>query len=162
MAWKGQDPMKVRAVDRAVDILLEFIDRPKMSAVEIQKRLKLPKPTVYRLLAGLQERGLVYSDGDPRQYRLGTSVLMLSRAWSRSFDLAAESEPRLIALSERTGETAALFLRHGAQERILVRHVRSPSPLNYSLDVGAVSPLIVGAAGKAILAFLPEQEAKAI
>ncbi|MFX4914304.1 helix-turn-helix domain-containing protein, partial [Acinetobacter baumannii] len=81
-----------------------------MNALELQERLDLPKPTVYRLLAGLVPRGLIYSYGDPRQYRLGVNALKLAHAWSQSFEIGSESEPVLNALSSRTGETAALFL----------------------------------------------------
>lgn len=133
-----------------------------MNALELQERLDLPKPTVYRLLAGLVHRGLIYSYGDPRQYRLGVNALKLAHAWSQSFEIGSESEPVLNALSSRTGETAALFLRQGTQDRMLVRSVRSPQALSYSLEVGNVSPLTIGASGKCILAFLPEPEVTSI
>lgn len=156
------DKKVVRSVDRAVDILLEFIECPKMNAMELQQRLQLPKPTVYRLLSGLERRGLIYSFGAPRQYRLGVNALKLARAWSQAFDIGSESEGTLKALSFKSGETAALFLRQGAQERILIRCVRSPQALSYSLELGNVSPLTIGASGKCILAFLPEAEVTAI
>ena len=38
----------------------------------------------------------------------------------------------------------------------------SPHPVRYALDMGSTLPLYLGAAGKAMMAFLPESEAEAL
>lgn len=148
----------VRSVDRAVDIVLAFIDSPVLGIGELQQRLDLPRATLYRMLAALEQKGLITSFGERRQYRLGQKVLELSRSWHRSFNLVEISEPILEHLREACDETVMLFVPNSSQERILVLECRSSQPLSYSRPTGYVAPLIRGAAGKVILAFLPDAQ----
>lgn len=143
----------VRSVDRAVDIVLAFIDSPVMGIGELQQRLELPRPTLYRMLSALEQKGLVSWFGDPRRYRLGHKVLELSRSWQRSFNLVEISQPVLERLWQACDETVMLFVPHPPHGRMLVHEIRSSKPLNYTRPVGYVAPLTIGAAGKVMLAF---------
>ena len=50
----------MRAVDRAIAILQCFTaDKPALSVLEIQRRVGLSRPTLYRLLQTLAATGLV-------------------------------------------------------------------------------------------------------
>ena len=49
----------VRSVDRAVDIVLAFVDNPVVGVAELQQRLELPRPTLYRMLSAFEQKGLV-------------------------------------------------------------------------------------------------------
>ena len=61
----------VRAVDRAIAILQCFTpDQPAMSVIEIQKRVGLSRPTLYRLLQTLAQRDLIQAEGEPQRFRL--------------------------------------------------------------------------------------------
>ena len=143
----------VRSVDRAVDIVLAFVDTPVMGVAELQQRLELPRPTLYRMLSALEQKGLLSWFGEPRRYRLGHKVLELAGSWQRSFDLVEISIPALQRLWEACDETVMLFVPHPPDGRILVHEIRSSKPLNYSRPVGYVAPLVHGAAGKVMLAF---------
>lgn len=143
----------VRSVDRAVDIVLAFIDSPVMGIGELQQRLELPRPTLYRMLSALEQKGLVSWFGDPRRYRLGHKVLELSGSWQRSFNLVEISQPVLDRLWQAADETVMLFVPQPPHGRMLVHEIRSSKPLSYSRPVGYVAPLTIGAAGKVMLAF---------
>jgi len=53
----------VQAVKRAIAILKTFSsDEPELGVSEISRRLRLPKSTVSRLLATLEEEGLIAQD----------------------------------------------------------------------------------------------------
>lgn len=147
-----------RSIDRATDILLEFIEHPTMNATDLHQNLRIPKPTLYRMLSGLEEKGLIHSFGDPRQYRLGPQILKLSEAWSNSIDLGVVSEPILASLNARTNETIVLFVPYGMNQRIAARQFRSSQALSYHLPPGDISPFTIGAAGKVMLAFFPEKK----
>lgn len=151
-----------RSVNRALDILLEFVDQPVQSAADLQQKLVLPRPTLYRMLASLEERGLIHSFGDPRQYCLGAQIAKLSQAWSESFELGMRSQPVLATLTAATNETATLFMPYDTERRILVRQVSSMQPLSYALRQGDTMPYTTGAAGKAILAYLPAERREAL
>lgn len=146
--------MAVRSVDRAIDVLMQFIECPVMSVVEIQRRIDLPRPTLYRMLAALEAKGLVSSWGDPRRYRLGHQVLELASAWKKSFDLSEISDEHLARLHEETDESVILSVPQNDLSRIVVSEFKSTQPLNYSRSTGYSTSLVHGAGGKVILAFL--------
>ena len=152
----------VRSVDRAVDIVLAFIESPVMGVAELQQRLDLPRPTLYRLLTALEQKGLVSWFGEPRRYRLGQKVLELGRSWQRSFNLVEISLPALERLWEACDETVMLFVPNPPHGRMLVHEIRSSKPLYYSRPVGYIAPLTNGAAGKVMLAFGPDEHVRRV
>lgn len=150
----------VRSVDRATDIILAFIETPVMGIAELQQRLDLPRPTLYRMLAALEQKGMVSWFGDPRRYRLGQKVLELAKSWQRSFNLIEISQPALERLSQTCDETVMLFVPNPPHGRMLVHEIRSSKPLYYSRPIGYVAPLTRGAAGKVMLAFASDEEVR--
>ena len=126
----------VRSVDRAVDIVLAFVDTPVMGVAELQQRLELPRPTLYRMLSALEQKGLLSWFGEPRRYRLGHKVLELAGSWQRSFDLVEISIPALQRLWEACDETVMLFVPHPPDGRILVllRMVGLAFPAAHAVD----------------------------
>jgi DNA-binding IclR family transcriptional regulator len=109
----------VRAVDRALDILMAFRagDR-QLSAGELLKRVDLSRPTLYRLLRTLELQRFHRVVGDPQRFELGPSVAHLAHVWSSSLDIATLSQPMLRRLWDQTGETVALLVHHGNSESV--------------------------------------------
>ena len=98
----------VRAVDRAIAILQCFTaDKPALSVLEIQRRVGLSRPTLYRLLQTLAATGLVKAEGDPQRFRLAHGVMELAHVWLAGLDRVDVARPILEQLRESTGETAA-------------------------------------------------------
>lgn len=149
---KGADG--VRAVDRALDILLAFgaSDR-ELTVAELLKRVDLSRPTLYRLLYTLEKSGFLTSNGEPQRFRLGPAVGQLSWAWTSSFDLSQVAQPVLRSLWEATGETVALFIPHGAT-RVCIAELPSPQPLSFKRGVGYSERIVRGASGRALLAWM--------
>ena len=153
-----QDPGGVRAVDRALDILQAF--RPgenRLSATDLLARVDLSRPTLYRLLRTLESRGFVLSSGQPQRFSLGPAVAQLAQAWSSGHDLTEVVRPVMEALWAQTGETVAL-LRHQGQDRVCVAEFPSAQPLSFRRGVGHREQVLLGASGRAILAFVPDPE----
>src|SRR3546814_18973380 len=93
----------VRAVDRALDILLAF--RPGddgLTAAELLKRVDLSRPTLYRLIATLEHNGFLVSSGEPQQFRLGSQVARLAHVWTTSHKIADPAYPSLQLLWDST------------------------------------------------------------
>src|SRR3978361_1097808 len=100
----------VRAVDRAIAILQCFTpDQPALSVIDIQKRVALSRPTLYRLLQTLAQRDLILAEGDPQRFRLSHGVMALSHVWLKGLDVVALARSIVEGLRDLTGETAALF-----------------------------------------------------
>ena len=144
----------VRAVDRAIAILQCFsADKPALSVLEIQRRVGLSRPTLYRLLQTLAATGLVKAEGDPQRFRLAHGVMQLAHVWLAGLNEVDAARPILEKLRESTGETAALFVLR-EQKRICVLELESHHALTIVRGIGDAGDITVGATGKAILAYL--------
>jgi len=154
--------MEVRSVERAIDILQSLGEaRGPMSVGELQKVTGLSRPTLYRILQTLQKRDLILGAGEPLKFQLHYGVFRLGSAWSQSVDITAFGRPLLEELRDALGETAALFVPVAPDRRICVLESVSNQTLTFSLGVGDIQSLTVGAAGKVLLAFLPDDEVEA-
>ncbi|WP_063709601.1 IclR family transcriptional regulator [Cupriavidus basilensis] len=145
----------VRSVERALDILLSFIETPSMGISKIEAAVPLSRPTLYRLLNTLEKKGLLRSFGDPRTYQLTHRAVDLANAFLSATDFVRVTQPFLEELWETSSETVSLFVFQGDNRRECVQELRSKNPLSYAPGI-SVRPLHVGAPGKAILAFLQE------
>jgi DNA-binding IclR family transcriptional regulator len=144
----------VRAVDRALDILLAFKEVDgTLSVAELLDRLDLRRPTLYRLLHTLAQKGFVVSSGDPLKFRLGPSVAQLAHSWNASTRLSETAEPAMRRVWEVTGETVALFVPEGVM-RTCVAEIPSQEALSFKRGVGYQERLVLGASGLPILAHM--------
>lgn len=147
---------KVGVLDKAMAILCVF---PRgdvsFSPREIAARTGLSLPTVYRLVRALEEHGLLEKEGE--RFKLGLALLDLGARMAGGIELRREVLPHLEWLSERTGENAELHIRR-EEARVPVELVRSSQNLRPFVEIGAPLPLHLGAAGKVLLAWLPEEE----
>ena len=86
----------VRAVERAIDILECFLpENPWMSVLEIQRKVPLSRPTLYRLLQTLIAKGLVRAEGDPQRFALDFGIGRLAHSWVAGIDVVALARPIL-------------------------------------------------------------------
>lgn len=144
----------VRAVQRAMDILLAF--RPGddgLTVAELLKRVDLSRPTLYRLLATLEAKGLVSSEGEPQRWRLGPAVAQLAHAWSQGMHYEKIALPMMQRLWENTRETVALHVQEGFS-RVCIAELPSTQPLSFRRGVGYREKLVRGSSGRSILAWL--------
>lgn len=150
-----KSPPGVRAVERALDILLAF--RPQddgLTVSELARRVRLSRPTLYRLLHTLQGKQFLVVAGDPQRFRLGPSTAQLAHVWTAALDLGAVAEPIIRRVWDETGETVALFVPEGAF-RVCIAELPSAHALSFRRGVGYRERLELGASGKAILAHRP-------
>lgn len=153
---------KVRAVERAVDILDAFsAERPVLTLSELAGKVRLNRPTLYRMLSTLIERGLVRAAGEPPRYQLDYGAARFAEVWSRSVDIGQSALPFLEPLLHRFDETVGLYLRRD-NTRFCAVELRSRQPLSYSRGLGHAESLRRGASGIAILAFLPQDQLEAV
>lgn len=144
--------LTVRAVERALDIMLCFTESTELTLTEIASRVELHKSTVHRLLASLEGKGFIMRDAATDKYRLGY------RLWELSANLSQEGDPGIILLPEMErlrdllGETISLYVQDGL-ERIRIQAVQSNHAIRRVAPVGARMPLYVGASSKVLVAF---------
>jgi IclR family transcriptional regulator, acetate operon repressor len=151
----------VGSVDRAIDVLMLFgrSMQPSLGVTEIAHELGMSKSGVHRILSTLRRRRLVTFDPVSRKYALGQASVALSQSYISRLDLQSVASSTLDELMKATHETATLAVRrHG-----FVTHRASSLPdseLRIDVTLGRPAPLHCTAAGKAFLAFLPDDEAE--
>lgn len=146
----------VRAAERALDILLCFVDASQLGMMEIVERTGLNKSTVFRLLATLEGKGFVKRDPQTDKYQLGFRIWELSANLDHSDDPAVLFLPEMERLRDDLDETVSLYIRDG-QERIRIQAVESKQAIRRVAPVGARMPLSVGASSKVLMAYVEEK-----
>src|ERR1700722_17037196 len=153
----ADDTSPVRAVTRAMDVLLSLEDGPQ-SLAKIADATSLTKPTAHRLLATLSRNQLVIQNPLTSDYMLGPGCLGIANAVLTGLGgLGLMSQDILEGLAKASQESVALHVPAGTQ-RVGVAQVPSPQPGRYTADVGAAKPMYTGAMGKILLAFAHEQD----
>lgn len=147
-----EEKRTVRAVERALDVLLCFTGKSEWGLSEIAGQIGLHKSTVHRLLATLEDRGFVIRDDATEKYRLGLRILELSANLSREGDPSVVLLPDMERLRNELDETVSLYVRD-RNERVRIQAVQSGQAIRRVATVGARLPLFVGASSKVLLAF---------
>jgi len=149
----------VPAVEQAALILvcLEKIAASRLTLTEISSNVGIHKSKAYSILNTLRKFGLVEKDDETKTYALGLGLLALSRKVLNNIDLRQVVEPCLERLALRTAATA-LFGVINEESLVVVARKEGAREVGVTIRIGHRFPLTAGAHGKAIVAFLPDQE----
>ncbi len=149
-------------VGKALQVLEEVaaLGRPVRFG-EVLAASDFPKPTLYRLIQTLSSQGMLDHDPETNTYTPGTRLVRLAHSAWRQSSLAQVARPHLEALSALTGETIHLAKLDSAQVLYLDK-CNAEQPVEMYSDAGKVGPAYCTGVGKAMLAFLPEDEAQSL
>jgi DNA-binding IclR family transcriptional regulator len=130
---------------------------------EIAKGVAMNPSTVHRLLGLLEEEGLVRQDDPGGGYGLGTELLRLAWTAAGSHPVRSAALPHMRELAKASGETVTLGLYDPVrQQTCVLAVVESDAPFRYVSNLHEWRDLYTGASGRAVMAFLPEVERRAI
>jgi DNA-binding IclR family transcriptional regulator len=147
-----------QAVRRAMKVLRVFTgSRPELGLSEVARVAGLNKTTVFRLLSAFEGEGFVQRAPEGGAYRLGPELTALGLRALGATDLLFAAQSELRALAEATQETANLDVLVGREVLILEEAVGGRVLKSVS-ELGARFPAHATSTGKALLAFLPEEE----
>jgi DNA-binding IclR family transcriptional regulator len=150
----------IQVIARAAAVLRALKDDPTgLSLGQIADRVGLPRSTVQRIVAALQEERLVISSNQGSGIRLGPELHALARA--ARYNIVERCRPYLVDIMNRTGETVDLSVLRGNQ-MIFLDQVQGNHRLRTISSVGEVFPLTTTANGRACLALLPDADAEAL
>lgn len=154
---------KVPAVDQAARILHHLAGDPRGYATltEISLAVGIYKSKGRAILSTLCDANLVSRNDQDKTYSLGPGVLALSRAFLDHTDLGRVAAPYLEELAVSTGTCAFVAVIRGP-EVFVVASREAPDGIGVSIRVGYHFPLTFGSIGKAIGAFLPDDELETI
>ena len=147
----------VQSVDRALRILGILARSGESGVTDIAAALEVHKSTAFRLVATLEQHGLVEQVEGRGKYRLGVGLLRLAGATSARLDVVQEARPLCKQLAATTGETVNLATLSG-HSALYLDQIAGSSALQPHNWVGQHIPLHATSNGKVLLAWLPEAE----
>ncbi len=153
----------VPAVEEASRVLITLArNNPgKMTLTQIRKEVGIHNSKAFSILNTLQKFGFVQKDSITKTYSLGMGLIFLSQKVLDTLDLREVASPFLSRLSSGTNSTAFLGLISGNYVYVVAKDEGSQA-VAVTFRIGQRFPLFWGTHGKAILAFLPEEERKQI
>ncbi|AKL94153.1 transcriptional regulator KdgR [Clostridium aceticum] len=152
----------VQSVDRALSILEVLSDYEEgVGITEISSKIDLHKSTVHRLLVTLIYKGYVEQNPNTNKYRLTLKLLELGNKLIDKMDILSVAKPYLQQLKEVTNEVVHLVVREGT-EIVYIDKVESDNKIRMHSRIGTRSPMYCTSVGKAIMAYLSEEEVEGI
>jgi DNA-binding IclR family transcriptional regulator len=151
----------IQSVDRAIRVLTALQGTRRMSLSELAARLDLAPSTAHGIVRSLVEHGMVVQERGSSRYQLGPAVLRLGNVYLDTLELRSKAIPWAEDLARRTG----LAVRTGVlliDDVVIIHHEPRPDGSRQMPEVGIVIPVHASALGKAMLAFLPEDEKRVL
>lgn len=155
---EGKDRQFVNALARGLELLRCF--RPgdtELGNAELARRTGMPKPTVSRLTYTLTKLGYLGFSASRGTYRLAPGVLALGYGLLSNLDVRKVARPYMDELSEYAQASVSIAGRDRLS-MVYIESVRSSANVTLRLDIGSRIPLATSAAGRALLAGLPQGE----
>jgi IclR family pca regulon transcriptional regulator len=151
----------IQSVGRALRILELFDEnRPALTTSEIANLTGLNRATAYRFCQTLLNLGYLEDTGHGTR-RPGLKAISLARAALSSRELPELAMSHLRDLQARTGETVNMALLDG-EEVVYVVRLLSDHLLTLRLFIGSRLPAWPTSLGRAILAFMGEEDVERI
>lgn len=150
-------------VQRVIEVIRYMGEHGETTIKDISNSTGLPPSTCHRLLDLLAKEGLVERDEATREYHIGTELFRIAGRVQAHFEIGKHARPHLEKIAAACDETSVLGLRLPADGKmIFAEKVDSQRLLRYQLNLNEQLSLVWGASGKAILAYLPENEIEQI
>jgi len=145
----------VQVIARAAQVLRELAGEPHgLSLLELGRRVGLPRSTAHRIVRALTEEGMVATT-PAGKLRVGPALIGMAVASRR--ELRHEAGPYLDRLAHELRETVNLAVLDGG-EVLFIDQYAPRRYLSIASEIGARFPVYCTAAGKVLLAALPDEE----
>ncbi len=148
----------VKSADRVILILETISTRDNgITHGELSRVTAIPKGSLSPLLSNLVDRDYLIFDASNKRYVLGPALLALSSRYLSTYHLVRIARPIMHELVEQINEDVELAIMKDT-DILFLYGVDSSKPLRHVIAVGDRAPAYAIAAGKAVLAYLPEDE----
>lgn len=156
------DPLFTNSIARAMQVLAAFhhADRP-LSLAEIAQRAGIDRSAAQRIVHTLRSLGYIRRDDDDRGYLPGIRILDHTLDALRLNPLIQRATPVLLELRRNVRERVDLSLFDGLRV-VYAARMQSKRETFYATLVGHSVPTFCSSGGWAIMACLPENEARDI
>lgn len=153
---------QVPAATRTLRVLRFLASQPDPVPLDrILRECDLPRSTAYHLLNAMIAEGFVVHVADERRYGLGVAAFEVGSGYSRQAPLQRIARKPLAELVDRVGRSAHVSVLHG-RDVLYVVEERAPGRPPLVTDVGVRLPAHLTASGRALLAWLPPAQVRAL
>jgi IclR family mhp operon transcriptional activator len=144
----------IRSLSRGLDVLMLLNRRDSVSASEFARELEIPRATVYRILATLIDKDLIYQHQSDHRYRITRKVRVLSDGFTDEDHIGHISRPFLKKVTKKLSWPVALSTISGV-DLVVRENTDNLSPLAIeSFSSGYRMPILHTASGICILAYM--------
>jgi IclR family acetate operon transcriptional repressor len=150
--------LMVTSISRA-DLIMELVGESVdgLTQTEINGALSFPKSSLSRMLYSLVELQYLSLTPSNRKYVLGPRLLTLAGRYLSRLDILEIGRAFVNRLTQETAETVTLSITHG-WEMLVIAIENVPDAIIRPPQVGDLLPMYATALGKAVLAFLEDEE----
>ncbi len=139
---------------RGLNILALLNRQSSATVAELEQSLRIPRATVYRILATLVREGFVYQHSSGDGFRISEKVRVLSEGLTDKNHLASLMRPFMEAATEQLRWPVAFCTLSGV-DLVLQDNTDDESPLAADrFRIGYRMPVLTTASGRCILAHL--------
>lgn len=143
----------LKSLDLALRVLGSFSSgRRERGVTELARDFGVSKATIYRVLVTMERRRYVVQNPVTGRYFLGTRLGQIVQLAGPRLDLAAEAQPYMEHLRERTREVVHLDVLDG-DEVVVIARLDGLQPVQVMSKVGDRGPAHCISTGKAILSY---------
>ncbi|OZU87213.1 hypothetical protein CIL03_18140 [Virgibacillus indicus] len=149
-----------KSLVKAIKVLDCFILKPEMTINELAETANMPKTTVFRLAASLEEAGLLVKKRKSSHdvtYRMSLKMLTYSKHVSEQLKYNEIALPHIKRLNEEIDELVHVSIMEG-DEAVYVETIDSSKPVRLVVKVGKRAPLYAGSAPKLLLSSKSDEE----
>lgn len=152
----------VQSVDRTLSIMELLSDYDEgLGITEISEKVDLHKSTVHRLLTTLIYKGYVVQDKASNKYKLTLKLFELGNKRIENLNILSASKPYTKDLMQDINEVVHLVIRDGVNI-VYIDKVEADNTIRMASNIGRQSPMYSTSVGKAIMAYLDEEEVEGI
>lgn len=147
----------LKSTENVLDIMYIFQNEPELGLNEISRLTNINKSTVYKILQSLKNRGLMEQNIANSKYSLGVGFLQLGGLVLKDLNLREVARPYMKQLAQACANTVTLGVKSG-NNLTFIERIDGRDNVRFFCDVGKITDFNGGAAAKALLANLPNNE----
>ncbi len=148
----------IRSFAKGMNVLELLSDNEFLTVAQVAKLMNINRASSHRFLSTLKELGYADKD-DSSRYYLTSKVIALGMKVLDRFEIRKIARPFLQELSNKFNETINLGYFNG-ETVLTIDKIDSTEILRMDAGIGGGEPAYCTSLGKAILAFLPDQQLK--
>lgn len=159
MWMNNKNSKSLTTIERSFEIIELIMEMNGARVSEIADTLDLPRSTVHNYLGTLRQQGYLVKEGD--EYRIGLRFLWVGGHAASQYLAYQQIRHKVNQLAQETNERVQFIAEENGQG-IYVFEMASGDAVQTDVRIGKCEYLHTIAAGKAILAHLPESRVKKI